>query len=143
MENTMITRPESLDMPLELGSMFVSFKPETDEQKANLYKAMTQPDRKLSDFINAHIDVIDTYIEMVEIADEESGEVNILPRVVLFTEDGTTYTAVSKGIFNALKRLFAIYGLPHWEKAIPLKIIQTTSKNRKFLNLAIDPVKGK
>lgn len=135
--NTALTVAQ--EMPQNLGDLYVSFKPETDEQKAALYKAMSQPDRKMSDFINTKIKVTDLYIEVVEIADEETGEVNQLPRVVLFCEDGTTYASISKGIFNAIKRLCAVYGMPHWEKPIPLKIIQTTAKNRKFLNLIVEP----
>lgn len=137
MENTSIITAK--DMPQNLGDLYVSFTPETDEQKASLYKAMSQPDRKMSDFINTKIKVVDLYVEIVEIADEQTGEMSKLPRVVLFTEDGTTYASISKGVFNAIKRLCTVYGMPHWEKPIPLKIIQTTAKNRKFLNLIVEP----
>ena len=136
MENTSITVAK--DMPQNLGDLYVSFTPKTDEQKAALYKAMSQPDRRMSDFINTKFKASDLYIEMVEIADEETGEVSQLPRVVIFADDGTTYASISKGIYNAVKRLCAVYGMPHWEKPIPLKIIQTTAKNRKFLNLIVE-----
>ena len=136
MENNSLSLAK--EMPQNLGDLYVSFKPETDEQKAALYKAMNQPDRKMGDFINTKIKVVDLYIEVVEIADEETGEMNQLPRVVLFTDDGTTYASISKGIFNAVKRLCAVYGMPHWENPIPLKIIQTTAKNRKFLTLIVE-----
>ena len=136
MENTSITVAK--EMPQNLGDLYVSFTPKTDEQKAALYKAMSQPDRRMSDFINTKFKAADLYIEMVEIADEETGEVSQLPRVVIFADDGTTYASISKGIFNAVKRLCAVYGMPHWDKPIPLKIIQTTAKNRKFLNLIVE-----
>lgn len=136
MENTSITVAK--EMPQNLGDLYVSFVPKTDEQKAALYKAMSQPDRRMSDFINTKFKAADLYIEMVEIADEETGEVSQLPRVVIFADDGTTYASISKGIFNAVKRLCAVYGMPHWDKPIPLKIIQTTAKNRKFLNLIVE-----
>lgn len=136
MENTSLTLAK--EMPQNLGDLYVSFTPKTDEQKAALYKAMSQPDRRMSDFINTKFKAADLYIEMVEIADEETGEVSQLPRVVIFAEDGTTYASISKGIYNAVKRLCAVYGMPHWEKPIPLKIIQTTAKNRKFLNLIVE-----
>lgn len=136
MENTSIMVAK--DMPQNLGDLYVSFTPKTDEQKAALYKAMSQPDRRMSDFINTKFKAADLYIEMVEIADEETGEVSQLPRVVIFADDGTTYASISKGIYNAVKRLCAVYGMPHWDKPIPLKIIQTTAKNRKFLNLIVE-----
>ena len=136
MENTSIMVAK--EMPQNLGDLYVSFTPKTDEQKAALYKAMSQPDRRMSDFINTKFKAADLYIEMVEIADEETGEVSQLPRVVIFADDGTTYASISKGIYNAVKRLCAVYGMPHWDKPIPLKIIQTTAKNRKFLNLIVE-----
>lgn len=133
--NSIITRQEEINQSVQ-GS-FCSFVAETDEQKASLYKAMTSPDRKMSDFINQKINAVDVFVEQVEITDDETGEVAVLPRVVIFDQDGTTYSATSRGIFNALKRLFLVYGMPHWEKPIPLIIKQTTAKNRKFMTLDI------
>lgn len=134
-KNSIITRQEEINQSVQ-GS-FCSFVAETDEQKASLYKAMTSPDRKMADFINQKINAVDVFVEQVEITDEESGEIAVLPRVVIFDQDGTTYSATSRGIFNALKRLFLVYGMPHWEKPIPLIIKQTTAKNRKFMTLDI------
>ena len=87
--NSIITRQEEINQSVQ-GS-FCSFVAETDEQKASLYKAMTSPDRKMSDFINQKINAVDVFVEQVEITDDETGEVAVLPRVVIFDQDGTTW----------------------------------------------------
>lgn len=123
---------------VEKNQPFCSFQPETNEQKAALYAAMTTPDKKIGDFINQKINAVDVFVEMVELTDNDSGEIFEMPRVVIFDKDGTTYTATSKGIYNALTRLIAVYGVPSWDPALPLVIKQITRGDRKFLTLGVD-----
>lgn len=123
---------------VEKNQPFCSFQPETNEQKAALYAAMTTPDKKIGDFINQKINAVDVFMEIVELTDKKTGELFEMPRVVIFDKDGTTYTATSKGIYNAITRLFSVYGFPTWAPALPLVIKQITRGDSKFLTLAID-----
>ena len=101
---------------------FCSMVPKTDAEKKSLFKAMNNPDKKVSDMINLEIELKDIYSEIVELADQKTGEVIKLPRIVLIDSKGIGYQCVSKGMFSALKKLFQIYGMPTWEKPIKIKI---------------------
>lgn len=116
---------------------FCSFVPETREARAKLYRAMTNPDHKISDCINQEIALTDVFVEMVEMSNDETGEVSRVPRCVLFAADGQTYAATSSGIYNALKRLAMVYGAPHWDEPIPVVIRQLQMGAKRFYTLDV------
>lgn len=118
---------------------FCSFHPDTPEEKAKLYRAMTNPDKKVSDCINQAFQLADVYIELVEMTQEDTGEVRQVPRVVLFAADGTTYAATSQGVYNAIQRLSLVYGPPSWKTApIPVVIRQIQIQQKRFYTLDVE-----
>lgn len=116
---------------------FCSFHPETAQDKAKLYRAMTNPNHKLNECINQEIPLQDVYVELVNMTNNETGEIQKVPRCVLFAADGQTYAATSTGIYNALRRLFAVYGVPHWEEPIPVVIRQLQMGAKRFYTLDV------
>ena len=120
-----------------LPAPYCSFRPENTEDKARLYRAMTNPDCKISDCINMVIQLVDVFVEWVQLVDQKTGEYNVIPRCVLFDADGKTYAATSRGIANALERLTMVYGMPHWSEPISVKIRQVQMNERRFYTLDI------
>lgn len=131
--NLALTNTEEKSTPT-----FCSFHPETAEERAKLYRAMTNPDHKVNDCINAEILLTDVFIEVVEMTNTETGELQKVPRVVLFAADGQTYAATSTGIFNAVKRLAMVYGAPHWDMPIPVIIRQVQTGQKRFYTLDVN-----
>lgn len=124
----------------ELTSKTVSFcslKAESNEEKANLYNAINNPDKRLSDCINETITVKDIFCEIVPCTNRDSGEVSRQPRIVLIDENGTSYQCVSIGVFSAVRKLIAIFGMPTWTSGIPLTIRQVSKGDRKMLTLNV------
>lgn len=142
-QETAITNAQPQEMPIlstgnaTLPAPWCSFKADTLDQKKRLYRAMTNPDAKLSDCINMVINLTDAYVEWAEVTHDQTGGVEQVPRVVLFDADGKTYTATSKGIYNSLYRLFVVFGVPHWETPIPVKIRQVQNGERRYYSLDI------
>lgn len=133
------TKELSVDLSDTAKSNYSSIKGDSREEKAKLFKAKSSPDKRLSDCINQKIYAKDVYMEIVTITNDETGEVQDCPRVVLLDKDGISYTSVSFGIFNSLKSLVAVYGEPTWEEPIPVIVRQKdTGKNRKQLVLDVD-----
>lgn len=116
---------------------YCSFRPITAPEKARLYRAMTNPDFRISDCINTVIRLVDVFVEWVEMADNSTGEIATVPRCVLFDADGKTYAATSRGIANSLERLAMVYGMPHWDTPISVKIRQVQNQERRFYTLDI------
>ena len=146
-ETTELITPEETSIPSLAGvfgrrqneapAPYVSFRPVTAPEKARLYRAMTNPDFKISDCINQVIRLIDVFVEWVEMTDNKTGEITTVPRCVLFDADGKTYAATSRGIANALERLSMVYGMPHWDEPISVKIRQVQAGERRFYSLDI------
>lgn len=118
-------------------SIYSSFVAESNDDKAKLYNALNAPEVKIADHIGKEINVKDVIIEPVEIVDEKTGEVCTAPRVTLIDVAGHTYAATSNGIYNALKRIFALYGSPTWEDGIPVRIRQITNGQNRIFTLDI------
>ena len=122
----------------EMGQPYCSMQV-TDEKSASmLFKAMNQPDDSLGDHINETIDVTNIFIQPVPMANQETGEMNVVPRIVLFDVEGKTYVTVSRGIYNALKNMCAIVGTPEtWKAPITIKVGQRQIKERRMLTFDV------
>lgn len=133
-------------MKIEIGTMlaeatgatFCSVKADGDRATAaKVFNAMNNPEFRVADFINKEIPVQDVLIEMVEFPDDETGEVDRVPRVVLMTPDGKAYQATSLGMFNVVKNAFHIFGEAPWEPALTFVIKQRPVKNGSMLTADI------
>lgn len=116
---------------------FCSLQAQTHEEKTKLYNAMNNPDKRLADCINMQIKAKDLYIEIVNCTNEETGEVNACPRIVIIDEKGVSYQAVSIGIYSALKKAIQVFGAPTWEKPVVFEVKQVTKGNKKMLTLNV------
>lgn len=105
--------------------------------RARVFNAMNNPTHKVGDCINQVIYVKDVLIEMLEMVNEQTGEYEAAPRVVLIDQDGEAYQAVSQGIFNAVKNAIQVFGAPTWEEALPCLIKQVSVKNGSMLTFDI------
>lgn len=114
------------ELSAQQTSMFCSIQGGTIEAKKAVFNASNNPDHKVGDYINKVIVVKDVLAELIEVKNEETGEMEVTPRVVLIDMDGKSYQAVSKGIFNALKKAIAIFGSPTWEDGLPILVKQVS-----------------
>ena len=94
------------------------------KEDARIFSALNNPEYRLANFINKKIAVTDVLIEIRELLNEESGEIETAPRVVLIDEDGKAYQAVSKGIFNAVKNAYHVFGAAPWNPALVVEVKQ-------------------
>lgn len=115
----------SLFNPHDNNSRYLAKTPQTSEQASALFTAMNNPTAAISQNINNTINVDNVYIQAVTVNDMITGEERTLPRVVLIDDEGKSYGGTSSGIFNALEKLFTLYGTPDtWQAPITIKIKQ-------------------
>lgn len=120
---------------------YCSLVPKNEEQQINLFNSINSPQKKLKDMINLEISVRHVFAEECEYIDKETGESMPGVRIVLIDENGESYSTSSRGIFNGLSKLFALFGTPeHWKKAVKLKIRQVSVATDKNV-LVFDIVK--
>lgn len=118
-------------------TQFCSMTAKTDEEKARLYNAMNNPDKRLSDCINMQIKAKDLYIEVVQCTNEETGEITNCPRIVIIDEKNVSYQCVSVGIYSALKKIIQVYGAPTWKTPVKMEVKQINKGTRKMLTLNV------
>lgn len=118
-------------------SVYCSVKAETPEEKKALYNVTNTPAERLGDHINETITVKDIFCEIVNCTNTETGETTPAPRIVFIDDKGTGYACVSLGIFSAVKKLFAMFGEPTWEKGLKIKVKQITKGAKTILSIQL------
>lgn len=119
------------------ADMFMSFKPETTEDKVALYNALNSPDFKVSDMINKNIKIRDAVLRQVDMVDEDTGEVQSAVRSIIIDTDGKTYSATSTGVYNSLRNINAVFGTLHFDDGLKVVVQQIQTKKGSTLSLAI------
>lgn len=135
-ENTEIVAVGTLmSEPTGTSICSIDQKTATPEQRKMVYNAMNNPTHKVSDFINKKIAVENVLIETVDLMDDETGEIDRVPRTVLITPKGESYTATSKGVFNSIKNAYKAFGAAPWSPAIEFEVKQVNVGRGSMLTL--------
>lgn len=127
------------------GSNAVShfFDTTTMDGKMALYNAMQTSDR-VDEHLNEPLHVTNVLAQAVEVANQETGEINSSTRVVVHAEEGD-FAASSPTLAHAFGNLFAIFGTPDkWAAPIVLKVVEKKSRRGyKFFDLELVSEKGR
>lgn len=121
----------------ERNTMFCSFVAETPEDKKKLYNAMNSSENKIADHVGEVIAIKDIFCETVTIIKEDTGEKVVAPRIVLIDDKGATYNSTSFGIFNSLKKLMQVFGVPTWNEPVKVKVKQINRNTNRILTLEV------
>ena len=113
-------------------NIYCSKVAESEKEKKELFNALESCDALLNDCVGQEIEIKDMYVEEKQVVDEETGELKTKFRTILFDKSGQTYATGSYGIFNVLKKIVGIYGLPTtWEKPLKVKVAKRPIGNGK------------
>ena len=113
-------------------NIYCSKQASTEKEKKELFNALESCDALLNDCVGQEIKIKDIYVEEKEIHDDETGENKVKYRTILFDESGQTYATGSYGIYNIIKKIVGIYGLPNtWEKPLKVKVAKRPLGNGK------------
>lgn len=117
---------------------FCSLIATTPTEKAMLFKAMNNPEKRVGDCINMTINAKDLFCEVVNCINQQTGEVKACPRIVIIDDKGVGYQAVSLGVYSAIKKIIQVFGAPSWETPLPLVVKQITKGDRKLLTFDVE-----
>lgn len=103
----------------------------------DFYNAVSQPDVALKECVNIPIAMTHVSIEVCEVHSEQNGDV-IAPRIVIMDKDGKSYQAVSVGVYQSLKRIFALFGTPDtWTEPLIVVPMLISTKKGQVLRLRL------
>lgn len=119
------------------------FNTDTMDGKMALYNAMQTAD-KVDEHLNEPLHVTNVLAQAIEVANQETGEINSSTRVVIHAEEGD-FAATSPTLAHAFGNLFAIFGTPDtWEHPLILKVVEKKSRRGyKFFDLELVSEKGR
>lgn len=114
------------------SNVYCSKEVETEKEKKELFNALESCDLLLNDCVGQEIEILDIYCEEKQNVDDKTGELKTKFRTILFDKSGQTYATGSYGIFNVLKKIIAIYGLPTtWKEPLKVKVAKKSVKDGK------------
>lgn len=101
------------------------------------YNATSNPANKLKEHINEVLSLVHVSVECVEVSKEDTPDDKVIaPRIVLITDDGQSYSCVSIGVYQSLKRMFALLGAPDtWTEPVKIKPVLISTKKGQVLSL--------
>lgn len=112
-EMTSLSIQEQADALAESGSgIWVPFTPESREDKATLYNALSSTGAKLNDYVGDTIEVKTMVIQGCRFIDEETGELSNGSRLILVGPEGQIYKSTSRGMIRAAVQLVEMFGTP-------------------------------
>ena len=143
MTTEMMNRPEANTAALAVadvmntGAAYTDLNLQDRKQAVAFYNATANPQYKLKEHVNEVINLAHVSIECCEVNNED-GVRQIAPRIVLIDANGSTFSCVSIGIYNSLKRLFALLGTPDtWTEPVPIKPTLLSTKQGQVLSLIL------
>lgn len=119
------------------NEIYCSFSPDSVEGKKALYKAITNPDHKITDMVGKEIRIRDVVVATCQFVDEETGETTPGNRTILIDCDGVSYGCSSTGVYNALRNLIAIFGSPTWADGLTVRVGQISKGVNRIITLEI------
>lgn len=113
-------------------AVYSSMKGDDFDTKVAVLAATTNA-APLNENFGKTINLVNVVVQAIDIEslNEKTGEVEVneAVRTVLLDADGTSYYAVSGGIFKALTNMFGILGEPHvWVKPLTIHVVEERSK---------------
>lgn len=113
-------------------NIYCSKVAKNEKEKKELFNALESCDALLNDCVGQEISIQDIYVEEKQVQDDETGEMKTKFRTIIFDASGQTYATGSYGIFNVMKKIIGIYGLPDtWEKPLKVKVAKRPIKDNK------------
>lgn len=113
------------------------FDTTTMDGKMALYNAM-QTSGKVDEHLNEPLHVTNVLAQAIEVANQETGEIDSSIRVVIHAEEGD-FAAASPTLAHAFGDLFSVFGTPDtWEHPLVLKVVEKKSRRGyKFFDLEL------
>lgn len=119
------------------------FDTATMDGRMALYNAMQTSDR-VDEHLNEPLHVTNVLAQAIEVANQETGEINSSVRIVIHAEEGD-FAASSPTLAHAFGNLFSIFGTPDkWAAPLALKIVEKKSRRGyKFFDIELMAEKGR
>lgn len=94
--------------------------------------------KRIDENLGAKFILVDYIVNVVSINNQQTGEINVAPRVTLIADDGTAYVGTSIGLLNSIKALESVMGsAANWApgEGVPVEVVEEGVRPRKYFTL--------
>lgn len=118
------------------ATFYSSIKGDSFAGRVAIANAMSNS-KPVMDVLGETINLVDYIVQVVQIADDKTAEVNDAARVTLVDDKGMAYHATSDGLLSAIRTLNATVGEPStWPEPLPIKVVEERSrKGFRFMTI--------
>lgn len=97
----------------------------------------TTASEPLAENLNKKIELANVVVQLIDMADEETGVVSAVPRTILVDKSGKAYHAISSGVFKSIENIFGIIGSDpsKWGGPVNVKAVRGGSGTRQYMTL--------
>lgn len=118
---------------MQTGMAYTDYNTADRKAAVDFYNAVSNPTGKLKEHVNEILEMAHVSIEVVEL---KTGE--LAPRIIIVTADGHSYQCVSIGVYQSLKRIFALFGTPDiWVKPLKIKTVLTSTAKGQVMSIQL------
>lgn len=110
--------------------------PVTHAEKIAFAKAVMSAQSAKDNVLNQVVEVKEIIIQSTDMVNEQTGELEAVPRTVLVTPKGEAYYAFGGPVYRDARTILAIFGGKLTEP-VKVKVAQGGTGNRKYLTLDI------
>lgn len=118
------------------SALWASMPLDSHEAKIAAYNAVNQADTTLKENVNKPIKMTDVIVSVGSQVDDD-GNINQVPRICIFDADGTTYHAMSWGVYRSICRIRSLFGTLHFDDPITIIPVEMKTKNGFSMTLKI------
>lgn len=111
------------------AGFYSSIKSDDFASRMNVARALTTSE-PLDENLGKTINLVDFIIQPVDLANQQTGEVQTAPRVVLIGDDGQAYHATSIGLLSSLRNIVTALGEPStWPQPVGISVVKQKGNN--------------
>lgn len=129
---------------METNASFCTLVPETPEEEIRLFNAINNPVKSVREISNTIEYITDFFMETVPVVNQETGVAEVVPRIILINKDMEGIATMSQGVYNALRKVIAIFGMPGdlnasplWQEGLPFEFKLINKDKKQILTFNI------
>lgn len=119
--------------------LYSSLKSDTFEGRLELLGAVTGA-LKIADHVNVPFNLKHVVIQAVELAEEMTGKLVTVPRVVLVDDEGNAFYGISDGLYRSVTTYIKLLGDPDtWPEPIRVVVKREGPATRSYFTMTLAP----
>ncbi|QXG07733.1 ssDNA binding protein [Curtobacterium phage Pize] len=136
--STLRTELSNLNAGGDVHGFYSSMKATSIAERIAVAKALSSSEAIVDTILGKPVNVVDLIIQAADMINEQTKQMQVVPRVVLVTDDGKAYHAISGPLYRDVTNLLGIVGEPSsWGEPVVVSVKREGSGNRRYFTMDV------